>query len=75
MTDDVDGEATAEDDQDMTFVKVRSNLATVSESLVMLKTKILGDSSAFSDSGTIRSQGYCAFDYFAEDYVGDIRTF
>jgi len=41
----------------------------------MLKTKILGDSSALSDSGSIRSQGYCAFDYFAEDYVGDIRTF
>ena len=75
VTDDLDGEATTNDDQEMTFVKVRSELPSLSDALVILKTKILGDSSAFGDSGSIRNQGYCAFDYFAEDYVGDSRTF
>lgn len=27
------------------------------------------------DSGEFYSQGYCAFNYFASDYVGEIRTF
>lgn len=28
-----------------------------------------------SDTGSLRSQGYCDFTYFAEDYVGASRTF
>jgi hypothetical protein len=75
VTDDLDGEATADDDQTMTFVKVRTDVTALSDVISLLKTKILGDSSATSDSGSIRNQGYCAFDYFAEDYVGDSRTF
>jgi len=59
----------------MTFVKVRTDVTAISDALAILKTKILGDSSAFTDSGSLRNQGYCAFDYFAEDYVGDSRTF
>ena len=27
------------------------------------------------DSGVLYNQGYCDIDYFAEDYVGDVRTF
>ena len=33
------------------------------------------DSAAFTDSGSVRSQGYCDFSYFAEDFVGASRTF
>jgi len=33
------------------------------------------DSALFSDTGSLRSQGYCDFTYFAEDYVGASRTF
>jgi hypothetical protein len=37
--------------------------------------KSLADNTATSDTGSLRSQGYCDFSYFAEDYVGDSRTF
>ena len=33
------------------------------------------DSASFTDTGSLRSQGYCDFSYFAEDYVGASRTF
>ena len=33
------------------------------------------DSTLLSDTGSLRSQGYCEFSYFAEDYVGASRTF
>jgi len=33
------------------------------------------DSVSTSSSGSLRSQGYCDFTYFAEDYVGYSRTF
>lgn len=33
------------------------------------------ESTLFSDTGSLRSQGYCDFTYFAEDYVGASRTF
>lgn len=33
------------------------------------------DSVGTSSSGSLRSQGYCDFTYFAEDYVGYSRTF
>lgn len=33
------------------------------------------DSASFTDSGSVRSQGYCDFTYFAEDFVGASRTF
>lgn len=40
-------------------------------------TRILGiiDAAAASDSGSIRMQDYCSPDYFAEDYVGEVRNF
>jgi hypothetical protein len=37
--------------------------------------KDFADSSTFEDDGSLRSQGYCDFDYFSEDYVGQSRTF
>jgi hypothetical protein len=33
------------------------------------------DSAVADSSGSLRSQGYCDFTYFAEDYVGYSRTF
>ena len=94
-TDDLDGEASADDDQEITFVKTRTEIASVtdlfnrdatysrnfaengsvSESAVKLTTKVHADSGVLSDSGSLRSQGYCDFTYFAEDYVGASRTF
>lgn len=38
-------------------------------------TKVSSDSGVTADSGSLRSQGYCDFTYFAEDYVGASRTF
>jgi len=38
-------------------------------------SKRLVDQSTSSDSGSLRGQGYCDFDYFSEDYVGYSRTF
>lgn len=95
VTDDLDGEASAEDDQEISFVKTRTDIGvasdsfdrtvtylrdfaengSASESAVKLTTKARSDSAAFTDSGNLRSQGYCDFTYFAEDYVGASRTF
>jgi hypothetical protein len=76
-TDDLDGEATAQDDQEMTFVKVRTDLTSVTDviSILLNQVRLLSDSSGVSDSGSLRSQGYASFDYFAEDFVGASRTF
>ena len=75
VTDDLDGEATTEDDQEMTFTKVRSDLATIVDLFTYSSTRGLSDTIGSSDSGSIRGQGYCAFDYFAEDYVGYSQNF
>ena len=75
VTDDLDGEATTDDDQEMTFVKVRSNLATMVDSFAHSTGRGLSDTIGTNDSGSLRSQGYCAFDYFLEDYVGASQTF
>jgi len=75
VTDDLDGEATTDDDQEMTFVKVRSNLATMTDTINIVKGKLFNDVSALTDSGSLRNQGYVEFSYFESDYVGDSRTF
>ena len=76
-TDDLDGEASADDEQNITFVKVRSEIVPVTDAVSILfnQGRIFADSSAISDSGSLRSQGYVSFDYFSEDYVGASRTF
>lgn len=38
-------------------------------------SRSFSDSVGTSSSGSLRSQGYCDFTYFAEDYVGYSRTF
>lgn len=75
VTDDLDGEATTNDDQEMTFVKVRSNLATMVDSFAHSTGTGLSDTIGSSDSGSLRGQGYCAFDYFEADYVGYSQSF
>lgn len=151
VTDDLDGEATAEDDQEIQFVKTRSDSGALTDSFaktvtfvrsftetpaanddpsfdvtkpltegpsasdsfskvvafsrsfaespsvtdsdtlntgknlgdnggiidskVLQVTKVSSDAGVASDSGSLRSQGYCDFTYFAEDYVGASRTF
>ena len=75
VTDDLDGEATAEDDQEMTFTKVRSDLATIVDAFSYSSSSAVSDTLGASDSGSIRGQGYCSFDYFAADYVGYTQSF
>tara|TARA_B110000211_G_scaffold198171_1_gene227970 strand:- start:690 stop:1337 length:648 start_codon:yes stop_codon:yes gene_type:complete len=75
VTDDLDGEATTDDDQEMTFVKVRSNLATMVDAFAHSTGRGLSDTIGSSDSGSLRGQGYCAFDYFEADYVGYSQSF
>ena len=74
-TDDVDGEASIQDDQEMQFTKVRSEIALVAETAVKSSGKAVSDSGLVSDAGSFRGQGYCDFDYFADDYVGFSGTF
>lgn len=95
VTDDLDGEATTQDDQEMQFAKVTSNIAGVSDVFdrTTLYTRAFSDSSGVTDNdvlsygkrpsdtismtdvGSLRSQGFSDFTYFAEDYVGASRTF
>ena len=63
------------DDQEMTFTKVRSDLATIVDAFSYSSSSAVSDTLGASDSGSIRGQGYCSFDYFAEDYVGYSKNF
>ena len=74
VTDDFDGEASLLDDQVMSFTKVRSNLATIIDTLSISPTKVFTDNSAITDSGILRGQGYCDFSYFADDFTGYSQT-
>lgn len=75
VTDDLDGEASTDDEQEMNFTKVTSNLASIADALAYSMNSGLSDTMGASDSGALRGQGYCAFDYFAEDYVGYQQSF
>jgi hypothetical protein len=60
---------------DWSFSDYTNNVVSTSDSTTVTNTKGLSDSLSSSDSGTLISQGYCDITYFAEDYVGDYRTF
>lgn len=76
VTDDVDGEASIQDDQEMHFFKRRGDSGVTSDQEVKLASKVTSDSASGADSGSLISQGYTVDNtYFAEDYVGDSRTF
>lgn len=53
------------------FADTTSLLSAIS----LQPNKHLADNLGAGDSGSLRSQGYADFSYFAEDYVGDSRTF
>lgn len=75
-TDDVDGEASIQDDQEMHFFKVKRDSGFASDQEVKLAGKVTNDSASGADSGSLISQNYTVDNsYFAEDYVGDSRTF
>ena len=114
VTDDIDGSASIQDDQEMQFTKIRTdvgnvaenftrqvdfsraftdsneisesltqsfgklltNTSNVSESIALQTSVALPDDEAsLTDAGSYRSQNYCDFAYFAEDYVGASGTF
>lgn len=60
---------------DWSFSDYTNNTVSTSDSSVVSNDKGLSDSLSLADSGTLISQGYCDLTYFAEDYVGDYRTF
>ena len=94
-TDDVDGEASILDDQEMQFVKNTTNVAALTDAIAIATTfnrafadsfgvtdgdvfdfgKRPSDTASITDAGSLRSQGYCDFTYFQEDFVGASRTF
>tara|TARA_R110000796_G_scaffold239297_1_gene359951 strand:- start:741 stop:1613 length:873 start_codon:yes stop_codon:yes gene_type:complete len=95
VTDDLDGEATTQDDQEMQFAKVTTQIASaidviaiataytrtfsdnygVTDSNILTPGKRPSDTLSMTDVGSLRSQGFSDFTYFAEDYVGASRTF
>jgi len=57
------------------FSKFTSNVVFAQDSIVLFPNKVFSDMILAQDAGSLRSQGYCDFSYFAEDYVGESRTF
>jgi hypothetical protein len=63
------------DSDTITFGAVKSDDGAFTDSDVKSMSKSLTESPSAASSGSLRSQGYCDFTYFAEDYVGASRTF
>lgn len=59
------------------ITKVLADVVVVSESLSLAAAGVRGfsDSPSASDTGLVRMQDYCPYDYFVEDYVGVSRSF
>jgi hypothetical protein len=57
------------------FTKGVSNVVSVQDAKILTPQKGVSDMIGASDAGSLISQGYCDFSYFAEDYVGASRTF
>ena len=53
---------------------VSSDAVSAQDSALFKVTKVFANAASVSDSGSLRSQGYSAFSFFAEDYVGSSRT-
>ncbi len=67
--------ATVSDAERKEVGKNVNELASMSDVAVNSFGKQLSDTIQASDSGSLRGQGYCSFDYFAEDYVGYSQSF
>lgn len=74
-TDDFDGEASAEDDQTMSFITGRSEVLSTSDVFLQEFNKGLTEAKTAADSGSLRMTDYCDVNYFAADYVGTSLTF
>jgi hypothetical protein len=74
-TDDFDGEASAEDDQTMTFITGRSDVISISDTSTQAVGKGLTESNSATETGALRMTDYCDVNYFAQDYVGTSLTF
>ena len=74
-TDDFDGASSVDDDQSMDFVKSRTELGFVNESLANLVAKVAAETPSANDSGNLTTQTYASEDYFLEEYCGYIRNF
>lgn len=60
----------------LTNLKILGHTSTTSDTDVLLTGKVLADSAGADSAGSLRSQGYTVdLTYFAEDYVGESRTF
>lgn len=67
----------AADDTLVAFAVGRTAVDSVPTTELVALSANLGiiDAPSVADSGALRMQDYCDFDYFAEDYVGEVRTF
>lgn len=57
------------------LARLAADAAQFSDSNSKSFTKGRSEQAAVTDAGSLRSQGYCDFSYFAEDFVGASRTF
>ena len=67
--------ATLADAAALSASKVLSDTPTLADVVAISAGKSIIDIATASDSGSLRMQDYCDFTYFAEDYVGESRTF
>jgi hypothetical protein len=67
--DDMDGDLT------YAFVKLRSEVLATSDTQVVDTSSEKTDNLLADDAGSLVAQNYCDITYFAEDYVGESRTF
>jgi len=76
-TDDIDGSSSVEDDQEIQFFKTTNDAAATTDVLtrIMAYHRAFSHTTSATDEGSLRSQGYADFTYFAGDYVGASRTF
>lgn len=68
-------QAGIEDSPRMSLAKLLNESGIATDVLVKSASKGLSDSPLVGDSGSVTIQDYCDPSYFAQDYVGDSRTF
>ena len=59
----------------ISFADYTNNVISMTDAKFLSSSKILTESISANDSGYLLSQNYCDITYFAEDYVGQYRTF
>ena len=67
--------ATLADNAAKSFTKGLSEASILADVVALSARLAIIEQPVASDSGILQMQDYCAFDYFAEDYVGASRTF